>query len=129
MLLARAEVFRACDCYPIAVPLQTPLRVVAQSLKPVKLLAMANGPSNSQRCWANNAGSCCVRLLVALGTSFNIPEANCTAEFLQIMSFIHEYKNIADVENHIIRIRQLQQDCKEMRSAWFLKIYVFAYCT
>ena len=38
-LLARAEVFRACDYYPIAVHLQTQLRVVAQSLKPVKLLA------------------------------------------------------------------------------------------
>ena len=75
-----------------------------------------------QQCWELLRPSA-----LALGASFNIPEANCTAEFLEIMSFIHEYKNIADVENHIIRIGYLQQDCKEMR--WFLKIYVFAYCT
>ena len=37
------------------------LGAVVQSLKPVKL---ADGHNNSQHCWANNVGSCCVHLHV-----------------------------------------------------------------
>ena len=43
----------------------TLLRGVAQGLKPVKLLATANGRNNPLHCWANNVRSCRVRLLVA----------------------------------------------------------------
>ena len=40
------------------------LGIVAQSFKPVKLSATC---SNCQHCWANNVGSCCVRLHIGEG--------------------------------------------------------------
>ena len=129
MLLARAEVFRACDCYPllsICTPCCVLVRVVAQSLKSVKLLATSKRTQQlpkllGQQCW---------ELLRPSARSLRKVVQHSRSELHSRISRNHVvYTWIADVENHIIHIHQLRQDCKEMRSACSLKIYVFAYCT
>ena len=55
------------------------LGVVVQSLKPVKL---ADGHNNSQHCWANNVGSCCVHL--------PLPELKRTISFADVTVDIDE---------------------------------------